>query len=290
MSILKGKFAVEQLLHGIECGPNKVLRLVSHDRLHIDHSYQRDPITSNYERIANDFNPDALGLLQVCQRRVTNLLNVVDGQNRLKAVQLRLERSEPAPTELLCLITLNTTREQEAKLFVDFNTNKQVGGNPKFKANLVYKQQPEVSINKIIEEEGFKLTFLPAGKPMESQVTRNGIYSVGCLLKAFNTCEHHFQPAVRLLKQVWGKGRADRVPFALRSGQVIYGLSLFLFTQADKGVTGITKYFKNKDYVDLGQVWDGIKKQTGSGWNRPKALAERLQYMVNGSVTPSLKV
>lgn len=274
------KQAVEALRKGLPLGNGYELRLTDPTKFAVDHSYQRDPVVSSYTRIAgDDFDEPSLGLFQAGERVKTKKLMLTDGQTRNEALNIRREHGLSCPDEVLCMVRLNTTRKDEADMFVHHNSNKPVQGNAKFKANLEREKEPEVTIRKWVEAEGFYLEFRNPGR--RSKGLSNGICSVSTLLRAHNHHQNRLQNALRLLRLACGsqkprqkKQQALGVPSELRNGQVVLGLCIFLKNQGGN-MADIAETIR-KRAIDLVAIWENVKATTGAGWERYDNFADQL--------------
>ncbi len=279
---IRGKRAMEILQQGIVLPNGKILKLVDWTILTTDPTYQRPIPESSVQRIAGkDYDEAALGVLQVGQRKGTEIHNLIDGQTRQTALKVRKAKNKSVPTFVVCLITPNTTREQEAKMFVQHNTNKPVTGNARFKARLEYHEKPETTIRRWVHGEGFVLSFNKVGRQSVADTNDTGITGVAWLLKAYNHSMNHLKPALKLLRMAWGNGEADAVPATIRKGEVIHALALFLKGQGDKNTESIAKHFRNCN-LDIADQWHYIGQTTGSGFKRAEKLVEWLDDMCGG--------
>jgi len=273
--------STEALLRGVTLPDGQIMALVDYE-FRIDHSYQRPFAKQTVENVSgNKYNPDALGTFIAGRRRVTGYLYLVDGQSRFKGLQMRKDKGLSVPKKLLCLITPNTTRRQEARMFLYHNTAKEVQGNDKFRARLVDKQQPELSIDTAIKEEGFVLEYVTGRRRIEN----NGIVTIGQLKKYPEV----LQNALQLLRMVCGgKGnKAECVPEDLRNGYVIQGLALFLLGQGSKELASIAKTIKLRT-IDLPEGYKEVKRAIAEkshfGKDRPKLFADWLTRMCGNGI------
>jgi hypothetical protein len=277
---ISGDKAMEILRQGIMLPWGQIVRLEVVDRLDTDYDYQRDLVMSSMDRIFHNFDPQAMGIFHVGERRNSTKLFTMDGQNRLEAIRRLLNDDvahENVPSEVLCLVQPDTTKKIEAKLFVLLNTNKPVTGNSRFRARLVEHEEPEVTIKRWTEEEGYTLNFSSPGRPTHVNCPAGALRSPCDLLKVYHNMHDYLRPALQLLKMVWGNNKATQVPFDLCTGQVVRGIALFLRSQGEKGTPkGIAQHFKAV-HVDLGEIWLEIRQTTGHGWDRARDLAERLK-------------
>jgi len=281
--VIRGNKALEILKKGIEIGPGRVIKFVNPLTLTVDHTYQRGIVEASVDRIRREFDESALGVFEVGQRKKTGILYIVDAQNRCEALRARAALGEYIPKYISCLIHENTTREQEAEKFVTLNTAKPVTGNARFKARLHQSNaQPERTIEQWVHEAGFVFDWLDRGRPGVAEVQTNGIRSISNLLNAYKHCHSHLQPALKLLRLVWGEGDPNKVPYTIRNGGVIYGLSLFLRSQGDKSVTGVALQLK-RTYCDLPAIWKDINKTAGTGYSRYQQLADSISEFCGGT-------
>lgn len=216
------------LFKGINYGPRMLVMVIHVSKLNIDPTYQRDPSNGNLEKIGGDeYKLTAIGALRVCRRIRTKVYYVVDGQHRLQVLKEKFENGEH-DGYVLCLVLTETTREEEADLFVLLNTNKPVTGNMRFRARLVCKYNPEYRIKQIVEEHGFELMFLKGGRPSNVvNINPNGLSGEGVMLKAYNDYgEETFILAIRIIKECFAKQHLAR------QGRFVCGLCNFLSTQS----------------------------------------------------------
>lgn len=189
----------------------------------------------------------------------------MDGQNRVAVIKRRLSRNEDAPSSVLCCITPNTTLKIEAEMFEKFNTNKPVTGANKFRSRVVSENEPESRINKWVENEGFVLEYRTQGRPITADDQGNGIRASQVLLQCYNKCPESLAPAVRFLKNCYGKPYF--VPFQLRHGAVIFGIALYIKNETCKDVKLLVKKILSMN-LDLVDAWTEAKKISNKANNR----------------------
>lgn len=211
---------------GFSCGDRMLIMSIHVNDLLIDPTYQREPSKGNLEKISgDDYNPNAVGILRVCLRKKDQRYYVVDGQHRLAVLKQKMANGEHDGM-VLCLVLVDTTREEEADLFVLLNTMKPVSGNSRFRARLVCKYNPESRIKNIVEQFGLELLFLKAGIHHSKLNDTKGVSGEGVLLKAFNDYgENNFILAIRIVKDCFNNQRLAR------QGRFICGVCNFLSTQ-----------------------------------------------------------
>lgn len=259
------KVSLTTLFSGILLGNGWMVKRIHVDDLHVDRSYQRE-LTSNIHNIAGDnFREESLGLLEVGQRKGTGKFYVTDGQTRLEAVRRRLSNGDPAPRTLLCLVKLNTTRKEEAQMFVEKNMNRPVTGNFRFKGRMVWGQAPETTIAQWAKESGFVLQYRSPGGVADSDKDGNGIYSPAVLLQVYNRHADGLKKAFEFLRALYKQ--ANYVPWAARSGAVIAGLAIFFSHATDKDPERAARQFKLRSY-DLVAAIEDCRKDDGNNRNK----------------------
>lgn len=287
MKPISWRRAKQLLLQGLTLEDGRIIRLLDPAKFCVDHTYQRTEPASQVRRISGDnFDPSALSVFQVGQRQYKGTLNVVDGQTRRAAILYRRNIKLKTPKLVLTLVTPDTTQAQEAKMFTLHNTNKPVAGANKFRARLVWNQDPELSINRAVEAEGFSIDFYAPGRPSDENTVIGGIRSSGMLIKAYQMCHKHFAPALRLLRVLGGNGKADLVPTNLRTGYVVWGLAMFLQGQSDKTTVSIVNRFKIQA-TDIGAIWEDVM-QGHTSMSHPRRFAERLNMACGLAATLKL--
>jgi hypothetical protein len=253
---------------------DQVIMMIHIDNLQIDRSYQRNE-TSVAKRIEKDFNESALGILQVCQRKTDKKLYVVDGQNRLIGLRGYIQNGGKANPFVLCMVHLNTNKEQEIKLFLQLNSGKAVDGANKFKANLELGNEPEVTINSWVESCGlrFLFTYFGCGTPRKEERLSDIVTGPSTMRDAYDKGINNFEDALKFLMEICTDKITKQIPYKLRSGGFIVGVAIFLKKFNTKKVL---HSFKEKPPVDFLLLWATANK-IGSGYARYQALAMLLE-------------
>ena len=122
-------------------------------KLMIDPRVQRkELIVAHAREIAKNFDPKAFGVLTV-SRREDGVLILLDGQHRKTALELAGLGDEEVPCHVLDGLTL----PQEASLFRALNKTKRVNPLDQFLVSVVQEDPDAVAVNKICEQEGWKI-------------------------------------------------------------------------------------------------------------------------------------
>lgn len=116
--------------------------------LHIDPAYQRNATHTKVLRIAKEWNWMALGAITVSER--DGVLFVVDGQHRVLAAKKRSDVQE-----LPCIIFKSSGARDEAKGFVEANTNrKAVVIKDRHDAMLMYGDPIATHVQSLLDRGG----------------------------------------------------------------------------------------------------------------------------------------
>lgn len=128
------------------------------DKLKVDPSFQRPLNTQKVSKIANEFDPDAIGVIYVSKRSNGEMV-ILDGQNRIAAVRRIGWGDQKVP----CHVFVGLTVEQEARLFVEFND---LRTRPKpieiHKAKVVAGDIISVGIDRILDKHGLHFASGPS--------------------------------------------------------------------------------------------------------------------------------
>jgi hypothetical protein len=121
-------------------------------RLTVDERIQR-PLNQNWiKRTAPNFDPDALGALEISLRKDGRYV-IVDGQHRKAMLETLGYLDQLAP----CLVHRGLTFEQEAKLFVNKNTMRRPELLDFYLQRLNAKEELAVAIHEIVSEFGLTI-------------------------------------------------------------------------------------------------------------------------------------
>ena len=237
---------------GIQWNGQKLCTVNAHD-ITTDPTYQRPLNQSQLKYLKKEYNPKALAVVRLAQRKGTTKINAFDTQHQVAATVWRADQGLDSPI-MLALVVPNTTVKEEAELFTTLNNNKPVKGNNQFRSRLVYDCDPEIYIQEAVKSVGFDLDFAAAGKADSDLTPANGIRGVTALKTAWKQCEERFIPALRVLKGAWGKNKATGVQYKYRTGEVVYALARMLQTQAysPKGIPSLPVVIARLSTIDLG--------------------------------------
>lgn len=161
-------------------------------RLTVDPSIQRHTDVNRVDKMAANFDPDALGVLTV-SRRDNGTYHVVDGAHRLAAAKI----AKGDDFELPCHVFAGLNIESEARLFRLLNATAKVDVLPLFRIRLVEREATAVAIRDIMEENGWKL-----GDP--SGNTRDGLFAVAAIERLYRRDPEALSKSLATIVRAWG--------------------------------------------------------------------------------------
>lgn len=133
--------------------PTVQIRDIPARQLMVDHTVQRPLDTARAERIASDFDRNALGTF-VVSRRDDGTYHLIDGQHR-HAVVILLGHED---WDLHCQVYVGLTRQEEARMFRLLNNSKAVNVLEKFLVRIQEEDPVAVEINDILLDHGWKIS------------------------------------------------------------------------------------------------------------------------------------
>jgi hypothetical protein len=121
------------------------------DHLGVDHAVQRAAIDEGrVNRLAADFNPNALGALTV-SLRPDGALIILDGMHRWTAAKTVGYKGKAT-----CIQYEGLDLADEAALFLSLNNTKQVQAVDKFRVRVIAEDKAAVEMNEILTRHGWK--------------------------------------------------------------------------------------------------------------------------------------
>jgi hypothetical protein len=120
--------------------------------MRVDPAYQRDLSERHVQRIAQDYDKFALGLISV-SRRANGYVYILDGQHRVEA----LRRIGVGHVPIQCLVYEGITPPEEADVFYMQSKTKRLSSVDIFRARLVAKEPIATEIAEIVGEFGYKI-------------------------------------------------------------------------------------------------------------------------------------
>jgi hypothetical protein len=126
-----------------------VYRYISGALLNFDPLVNREVDLAWVADLARRYDPANVGTLVVSARSDGNHV-VIDGQHRVLAARDALQ----ADAEFHCDLRYGLTVAQEAALFLELNKRRAVSPIDKFRKHVIAEHEPEVSIDKVLENLG----------------------------------------------------------------------------------------------------------------------------------------
>lgn len=133
--------------------PNVRIEEIPARQLMVDHSVQRPLDTTRAERIASDFDPNALGTF-VVSRRADGTYHLIDGQHR-HAVVILLGHEDWL---LRCEVHTGLSLAEEARMFRLLNNSKAVNVIEKFLVRYVEGDPIAVTITDLLADKGWTVS------------------------------------------------------------------------------------------------------------------------------------
>lgn len=226
--------------------PSKLVELHAGE-FSVDLKVQRQLNEARAQEMADDFQPQALGLL-IASRRVDGHTYVLDGRHRVAASRLAHYDGLLA-TRLFTDLTL----KEEADLFLTHNNSRSVQAIDRFKVRITKEDPAAVSINKVLKAYGLHVDWA-------NNESLGVISAIGALEKVFKGCGIRAEgqypdlldKTIRTLHRAYGE-KSDRATY---SRTMLEGLGIFIAT------FGSRIEYERLVYVLQGQVPRQITAQT----------------------------
>lgn len=193
---------------------NAEVRILRVGTIKVDAEIQRYLDRPRAQRIADDYDPDAVGIITVSER--ADGIYVVDGQHRVAGVVLA--RGENTPIQARVMTGLS--RAEEARLFRRLNTTKKPLAFDLFRSRLVEEDKKALAIQDIYTRHGWVLGF----------GTTTGIAAVAAMERVYDKEPLALDKALYVATKAWGYARESV------DGRVIEGLGLFFWRHGDTAV------------------------------------------------------
>jgi hypothetical protein len=169
------------------------------DHIRVDPETQRQLRPEWVKYLAENWNPDALGIIHVSRRK--DAFYVMDGQHRVFACRLRGE-----PTRLLeCKVYEDLSKPDEAQLFGGLNKQKNVRLIDDFRVSLNHDPD-SIAINRIIESVGLSLSDQSRDGTITAIKACIDVYN-GKPFRAKEPTPWALAKALRTLTDAWGTNR-----------------------------------------------------------------------------------
>lgn len=265
------------LLSGLMVSERTMSVMVPIEDFQFDPTYLRWEVASTIEQVCEEYEEQALSIFHAGKRVKTGVIYSIDGKQRLHGLRLRKEMGLQCPTHVLTHVFLDTTRKEEAALFVLLNSHRPLTVSAKMKAEIVGERGPGMLIQRCLKSEGFVVNFIKAGRPTVHNTSLNGIYAATVLRDVTHLDE--LRCALQLLKLVGGVRKrgtvvevAKSVPLPLRHGGLLCGLALMFFRYGVLDAGAVARDVQRLG-VDLLALWE-LSKELGG--HRSSEFAEVL--------------
>jgi len=191
--------------------------------LSIDPKVQRQLDTTRAARIANDFDPEFIGILHVSVRG-DGAQVVIDGQHRLEAMKLLGWQTQKVP----CRLYHDLTLAEEAHLFRGLNTFAKPRAFDMFKVRIVEGDAVAVDVQRILRRHGWRLATGDVEGGFTAVVAAEKVYT-GFTTKDGNTPEL-LDSTLGIITAAWGHDAIGA------NGYIVTGIGLFLQRYANHDI------------------------------------------------------
>lgn len=149
----------------VQASANSFITKLPLNALSIDFHLQRASVKpARITKMANDFDPNGLGVLEVSQR-LSGMNHVLDGGTRLGMLrELRKRGVIDEDYMITCKVFVGLTTVQEAELFALLNDKENVGRMDLFRIKLAAQNPDALDIMRILTENKWHLLGSSEGK------------------------------------------------------------------------------------------------------------------------------
>lgn len=140
-------------------------------KLTIDPDLQRALDKTRVDKIAKDYQPEAVGTI-IVSHRDDGTYHVIDGQHRVSATIAAGYGDRTLP----CLVHNGLTRAEEAALFRRHNNTRQVSPIDRFRVRVIEEDPAAVVLNTILTAHGWRVTQSKNAGAFAAVTAFEGIY------------------------------------------------------------------------------------------------------------------
>lgn len=167
------------------------------------------------QEIADGFDPEKFDPVKTCLPNGHGIHHVCEGQHRVGAVRILWGHDEKVP----CLVAQEGDPARAAEIFLGTNTNRDhVSKIAKFKVSVTAQRKEEVSINRIVQQCGYRV---------DGSRAHDTIAAVDSLKFVYNKGARTLDQTLRAIRNTWG-GDATATSSPLLKG---YGAFICEFSE-----------------------------------------------------------
>lgn len=224
----------------------------------LQRAYVKD---ARVQKMANEFDPDGLGVLEVSQR-LSGTNHVLDGYHRMLMLrELRKRGVIDQDYMVWCKIFVGLTPAEEAALFVLLNNKEKVGPLDLFRIKLAAKDPAVVAMMAIIEANKWLLKGSVPPEDFEGKVSEHSFSAVGALEVAFTRNPVAAEKSVKTLTMAWKHSPASV------HGELVRGISMFYNYYGDQAdlthaVKTLSRYPDAPAFRNLAKATRGARRGT----------------------------
>ncbi len=212
--------------------------------LQVDPKYQRALGNLHVDRLVQQFNPAALGEIDVSERKNGEMF-VIDGHHRWIACK------RVGHKKMQARVHKGLSSAQEASLFLDLNFTRSVTPGAKYNARMLMDEPDALAITAAVEAEGF--TIDPT-RAVHGQ-TVAGISKLDHIYKNYGS--DTIQAVLRVTKFAWPTDPKGR------EATMLGGIARFLVTYPNTGVEALGRKLGQSTLQELTQSRRAYKKDYG---------------------------
>ena len=216
--------------------------------LRFDKRVNREVDERRVARMAANFNPDAIGVIDVWEREDGRYV-VVDGQHRV----VLMKEVGWGDQSLPAVIHRDMTLAEAAALFIDVNTYRPMSHTQKFMKRVTAGDQQARAVNGLVKEQGWSVDVQCADKHITATSALEAVYVGKGMKGAATTNAEVLHNTLETIRRAWA-GSKDSL-----QGSVIQGVGLCFLQyngRIDKPrmVTKLSKQHPNNIIADA-RTW-----------------------------------
>jgi hypothetical protein len=224
----------------------------------LQRAYVKD---ARVQTMANEFNPDGLGVLEVSQR-LSGTNHVLDGYHRMLMLRELRKRGEIGSDYMVwCKVFVGLTPAEEAALFVLLNNKEKVGPLDLFRIKLAAKDAIVLAMMDIITANNWLLKGSLPPEDFTGKVSEHSFSAVGALEVAYSRNPIAAEKSVKTLTMAWKHSPASV------HGELVRGLGMFYNYYGDQAdllhaVKTLGRYPDAPSFRNLAKATRGARRGT----------------------------
>lgn len=231
----------------------------------------RPPNQAKVAKIADEFDPSALGIPEISERRDGTKI-ILDGQHRVEGAKAQGWNNGQM---IECRVHRGLTHAQECRMFRMLNDETPVAPIYKLLAGIGEGHEPEATIGAVVDSVGLKIVGAAQDGGICSAKALRFVYGGARFLKGDNVENPELlQATLRTILEAWGKSKDG-----LR-GDIIEGVGSFL-ARYGKEVDHAVLVTRLAQHSPLNIIADARSLRSVHGWQMNGAIAARIVILYN---------